>query len=181
MAIKSAEGIRTFFALQSLEVDSIKTESRKIPGKSDWLITHQDSDLAESICDSIALKIHGIYTGIESVLKNTAKEFDGYIPEGDNWHSKLLVQMSVQIGDRNAVVSQVTKDGLNNLRSFRHFLRNDYGAVLDQTRIVELGKVAVTTIELFERDWVGFQAECLGENSAKADDVKAKRPGGCSM
>lgn len=110
----------------------------------------------------------------------------------DNWHAKLIAQMSVPLGGREAVVSHATRLGLNELRSSRHFLRNDYGAVLDQERIVELGKVAVTIIESFEQDWKCFKARCFGENVANqecaegpretsAAQPKTKKPDGCSM
>lgn len=66
MAIKSTEGIRSFFDLQSLEIDAIKNESNKIPGKAALHFSHSDDDLAESICDSIALKITAFIPGLKA-------------------------------------------------------------------------------------------------------------------
>ena len=54
--------------------------------------------------DSVALNMHGIYDGLESLFEKTASLIDGAIPRGINWHELLLQEMSKEISgssDRN--------------------------------------------------------------------------------
>lgn len=169
MAIKSIEGIRAFFSLQGSALNSIRNSAAKIPGKMAKLSEIDDDEIAESICDSIALKVHSTYTGIESILKDVAKEIDGYVPDGDHWHAKLILQMASPIGERQSVISPSTREQLNNLRSFRHFLRTDYGAILDKGRILELGEIASLAIESFANDWQQFQTQCFNEENGTSN------------
>jgi hypothetical protein len=71
--------------------------------------------------DSIALNLHGFYNGLERVFENIAKEIDGNLPRGEQWHHELLLQMGKEIqGVRPAVLSEQTLTELDEYRSFRH-------------------------------------------------------------
>ena len=59
--------------------------------------------------DSVALNLHGFYSGIERIFERLAVTIDGSLPIGENWHQALLVQMSKEVkGIRPAVISQHT-------------------------------------------------------------------------
>ncbi|MEW6608595.1 MAG: hypothetical protein AB1414_14305 [bacterium] len=83
--------------------------------------------------------IHDIYTGLEKVFKKIANDLNGGIPPGEDWHYRLLHQMSLEIkGVRPAVVSKESYSLLKKLLAFRHLFRNIYGFELDKERVDEL-------------------------------------------
>lgn len=60
--------------------------------------------------DSVALNLHGYYSGLERIFERIASSIDGNIPAGANWHQELLDQMSREIqGVRPAVISSELK------------------------------------------------------------------------
>jgi len=71
--------------------------------------------------DSIALNLHGFYNGLERVFEQIAKEIDGNLPRGEQWHHELLLQMGKEIqGIRPAILSEQTLNQLDEYRAFRH-------------------------------------------------------------
>src|SRR3972149_978650 len=42
---------------------------------------------------ALAAMLHAFYTGVENILKRTALEINGRLPEGEFWHRKLLEEM----------------------------------------------------------------------------------------
>jgi hypothetical protein len=86
--------------------------------------------------DSIALNLHGFYNGLERVFENIAKEIDGYLPRGEQWHHELLLQMGREIQEvRPAVLSEQTLTELDEYRSFRHVVRHIYSFKFNRTLI----------------------------------------------
>jgi hypothetical protein len=76
--------------------------------------------------------LHDFYTGIEKVFENIAKEVDRRIPMGEEWHSELLHQMTLDIpGLRPPVISSNTEKRLREYLGFRHLFRKRYGFELD--------------------------------------------------
>jgi len=47
--------------------------------------------------DSVALNLHGFYSGIERIFERLGESIDGRLPKGENWHQALLVQMSKEV------------------------------------------------------------------------------------
>ena len=77
--------------------------------------------------DSVALNLHGIYSGLERIFELIAKHVDESIPSGDLWHRDLLKQMAKEYKDlRPAVISGDSYSYLDELRRFRHLVRNVY-------------------------------------------------------
>jgi len=161
MPLKNTEGLKSFFIVQSAELAEVKASAASIPRKITLLDQVESQELKDCIRDSIAFKIHGIYTALESIFQNVAKELDGYIPSGETWHFQLLSQMGRKINDRDQVISQETGHLLNELRSFRHFIRNDYGAELNISRVIELAAIAENALNKFSIDWECFQKNCF--------------------
>jgi hypothetical protein len=95
------------------------------------------------------LNLHGFYNGLERVFENIAKEIDGYLPRGEQWHQELLSQMGKEIqGVRPAVISEQTLNQLDEYRSFRHVVRHIYSFKFNRTLI----KPLATRVEaLFEQ------------------------------
>jgi hypothetical protein len=89
--------------------------------------------------DSVALNLHGFYSGIERIFVHLAQTLDGSLPIGENWHQALLVQMSKEVtGIRPAVISQQTLKRLDEYRGFRHVVRNVYTFHFDEAKLEKL-------------------------------------------
>lgn len=77
--------------------------------------------------DSVALNLHGFYSGIEKIFETIAERIDDALPAGEDWHKQLLMQMSLEIKlIRPPVISKKTYELLNVYRGFRHVVRNVY-------------------------------------------------------
>jgi len=77
--------------------------------------------------DSVALNLHGLYSGLERIFGLIARQVDQDMPDGDLWHRELLKQISQERQDiRPAVISEESLSFLDELRRFRHLVRNVY-------------------------------------------------------
>lgn len=86
--------------------------------------------------DATALNLHGYYAGIERLFEMIADAVDQSKPGSANWHQELLRQMATPIPDvRPAVLSQSSRNRLDEYRGFRHVVRNVYTYNLDPDRI----------------------------------------------
>jgi hypothetical protein len=75
--------------------------------------------------DSVALNLHGFYTGIERLFELIARHIDESVPSDKNWHRSLLKQMTENYKNyRPAVISQSIFFELDEFRRFRHVVRN---------------------------------------------------------
>ena len=89
--------------------------------------------------DSVALNLHGFYSGIERIFERLAETLDGSLPKGENWHQALLIQMSKEVtGIRPAVISQQSLKRLDEYRGFRHGVRNVYTFHFDEAKLEKL-------------------------------------------
>ncbi len=77
--------------------------------------------------DSVALNLHGFYSGLERLFELVARHVDDIRPSGKTWHRDLLQRMASDIpGVRPAVISESCCLTLDELRRFRHLVRNVY-------------------------------------------------------
>ena len=91
----------------------------------------------ESLVNSLALNLHGIYTGIERIFEIIATEVDLSLPTGNKWHRDLLNQMAVNIPDvRKEVITEESRTILDELRRFRHVIRSAYSFQLDKQKVL---------------------------------------------
>jgi hypothetical protein len=89
--------------------------------------------------DSVALNLHGLYSGLERIFEVIALNVDGRKPEGENWHQELLRQMSTEILEmRPAVISESSYGALNEYRGFRQVVRNIYTYIFDRVKMRKL-------------------------------------------
>lgn len=102
-----------------------------------WQRAHHTGD--DFYLDSVALNLHGFYSGIERIFVRLAVTLDGSLPTGENWHQALLIQMSKEVsGIRPAVISQQTSIRLDEYRGFRHVVRNVYTFHFDAAKLEKL-------------------------------------------
>jgi uncharacterized protein YutE (UPF0331/DUF86 family) len=86
-----------------------------------------ETKMDELYLDSVALNLHGYYSSVERIFELIARNIDGSLPEGENWHQELLRQMMTEIKQvRPSIISRETYDSLNEYRGFRHVVRNVY-------------------------------------------------------
>jgi len=90
---------------------------------------------AESVPDRIELSalaamLHGLYTGVENILKRVVIELDEGLPSGERWHRALLDRMTRPGPDRPPVISDALAESLTEYLAFRHFFRSAYPFVL---------------------------------------------------
>ena len=96
-------GILTFIAKiedELTELDQLKDRIQTV-----WKKYKTNAD--EFYLDSVALNLHGLYSGFEKIFLEVAREIDENIPEGSSWHKELLDQMALKIKNlRPAVISK---------------------------------------------------------------------------
>ena len=83
--------------------------------------------------------LHDFYTGIEKIFESIAKEVDNRLPMGEEWHSELLHQMTLDIpGLRPQVITAKTEKKLREYLGFRHLFLKRYGFELDWQKLKKL-------------------------------------------
>ncbi len=118
---------------------SVKDELEKLrllDREKDGLLKKKPSNYLLRAGGSI---LHDFYTGIEKVFENIAKEIDQRVPMGEEWHSELLHQMTLDIpGLRPPVITPDTGKKLREYLGFRHLFRKRYGFELDWEKMKKL-------------------------------------------
>jgi hypothetical protein len=77
--------------------------------------------------DSVALNLHGLYSSIEKIFIIIAENIDNELPDGKDWHIKLIEQMIKEVKNtRPAIISKELAGKLDEYRGFRHIVRNVY-------------------------------------------------------
>jgi len=107
--------------------------------------------------DSVALNLHGVYSGIEKIFEMIAKDIDSSLPTGDSWHYDLLKQMATEIQQvRPAVIKMQTFSNLNEYRGFRHIVRNVYTYNISLKKLTPLVGDLQSTYDMFNADMDEF-------------------------
>jgi hypothetical protein len=77
--------------------------------------------------DSVALNLHGFYSGLERLFELIARHVDHTLSASGTWHRGLLQQMTHDLVDvRPAVIGQDSALMLDEFLRFRHLVRNVY-------------------------------------------------------
>jgi len=125
----------------------------------------------DAFLNSVALNLHGFYSGVERILELIAQEVDGGALGGEAWHAELLRQMTRAVSKvRPAVLSPRSGDWLDEYRKFRHRVRNIYATNLVPDRMHAL-------VEGVSPGWRRVREELLTftaflEKLAEADERK---------
>ncbi len=121
----------------------------------------------EDYLDGVALNLHGFYAGAEHIFREIARDVDGAVPPGSEWHRELLVQMTAELPSlRPPVISRATRDCLDEYRNFRHIVRNVYTFNLRPSRLAELVDGLRVCYEALAHDIADF-AEFLESQDAE--------------
>lgn len=120
-----------------------------------WSQVGQTSGETGVYLDSVALNLHGFYSGLERLFELISRHVDRNLPVGETWHRDLLQQMTHDSpAVRPAVISRKNGATLDEFRRFRHLVRNVY-----TTNLVP-DKMAGLMVALPEL-WPGIQDELL--------------------
>ena len=130
---------------------------------------------ADYYLDSTAINLHGFYNGVERILEGIARELDGGLPEGPNWHRELLGQMALDVVSlRPAVLRRETAARLDEYLRFRHLVRNLYTWSFDAVKLDGLVSGLPVVLADLEADLAAF-GEFL-EAAGHADDLAGPQP-----
>jgi len=104
-----------------------------------WIHIHTLPEDQDVYLDSVALNLHGFYSGLERLFELVARHVDQYLPKGEYWHRELLLQIAQDLpGIRPAVISSESVSSLDEVRRFRHLVRNVYTFNLDPEKMESL-------------------------------------------
>lgn len=124
--------------LKEIEKDLLETEKRrkKAPAED-----------RHFFLESEAFKLHNFYTGCERIFEKIGTEIDAGLPEGADWHRRLLKKMALDIPEvRPPVISKQLEAELGEYLRFRHIVRNLYAFELEEEKmsplIRDIGRVA---------------------------------------
>ena len=93
----------------------------------------------EAYLDSVALNLHGFYSGLERLFELIARHMDRTLPAGETWHRDLLQQMAQEMVEiRPAVIDHDSALALDEFRRFRHLVRNVYTMNLSPDKVAGL-------------------------------------------
>ena len=82
----------------------------------------------ENVCRIIGSILHDYYNVLENIFEHLLRSFGESLPVSEQWHKELLKKASLEIpGVRPAFISKQTELKLDDLRKFRHVIRNIYG------------------------------------------------------
>ena len=134
-----------------------------------WSRTQSSPDEQEAYLDSVALNLHGFYSGLERLFELIARHVDQQVPDGEMWHRDLLQQMAQDKADvRPAVISHERISFLDEFRLFRHLVRNVY------TFNLAPDKMKMLVLNLPDL-WHQVQAELLAFADFLSELVRARQ------
>jgi ribonuclease HepT-like protein len=127
------------------------SELERLVERTERLLAKSARD--EDYLDGVALCLHGFYSGAERIFEAIAREIDGAVPRGPDWHRDLLIQVSADVaGSRPAAISRDSRACLDSYRGFRHIVRNVYAFSLREERVRELGSGLRACFAALSRD-----------------------------
>ncbi|MGQ9825665.1 MAG: ribonuclease toxin HepT-like protein [Desulfotomaculales bacterium] len=80
------------------------------------------------------------YQGAENIFKVVAEDVDRSLPSGEQWHKKLLLQMTIGTALRPPLITKDLAEELSAYLRFRHLNRNIYGFMLDWEKMRHLAE-----------------------------------------
>ncbi|MHB1336934.1 MAG: ribonuclease toxin HepT-like protein [Candidatus Humimicrobiaceae bacterium] len=76
--------------------------------------------------------LHDFYCAVEKIFKRITIYINNDFPDGEDWHTELLLQMTRPIEKTHkAVISRELLEKLKEYLRFRHLFRNIYGFELN--------------------------------------------------
>jgi hypothetical protein len=116
----------------------------------------------EDLINSLAYKLHNLYSAYEDIFKLIARFFENQIEDITRYHIGLISRMRIAIeGIRPKLLSEDSYRILDELRGFRHIFRHAYTYELDAERIIRLSEKAEKLGDIFAKDFEKFKEEII--------------------
>jgi hypothetical protein len=146
----SAPELREIALDLEIELKQLTRLRAEIEKVNDLIVTMPD--LADVFYENQALKLHNFYNGCERIFSIIASELNGALPDGYDWHKRLLERMTLDHEGRPALISEQMARLLEKYLAFRHVVRNIYGYELESARVIQLVADHELTWRQFETD-----------------------------
>ncbi|MFN8490072.1 MAG: hypothetical protein U0350_20965 [Caldilineaceae bacterium] len=138
-------------------INQAMLDLERVVNRAELLLNKARQNNDDGYLDGVALNLHGFYTGVETIFEDIARNVEGTIPIGPNWHQELLLQMSAELSAlRPAVISNETRYCLDEYRGFRHVVRNVYTFNLRSGRLQQLSEEVHACYDRVKRDLASF-------------------------
>ncbi len=124
------------FVLLKADISTEIKNLERLQGELSHLLKNSNEPFSSVGIRAIGSILHDFYCGTERIMQRIAVNIDEDIPQGVDWHIRLLNKMAVEIPDiRPVVISETLKDNLKEYLRFRHLFRNVYGFELKWDKI----------------------------------------------
>ncbi len=141
------------------ELQQFLGDLQQVVDRSQPLLQKYQATQDEDYIGTLALNLHGFYTGVERCFEEIARQLDQTVPSGNDWHRRLIRQMSAQVPQlRPPVIQPATRLMVEEYRAFRHVVRNVYAFDLDAERVVALTETLAPGFAAFRQDIEAFCA-----------------------
>jgi len=133
------------------EIEKELRDLERLRDEMSEVLKHPDPSFLETRAAGSIL--HDFYSGIEKIFRRIAAKIDRDIPSDEDWHTELLIRMSMSIDNiRPPVISVELKEQLGEYLRFRHLFRNIYGFELKWERCKALGMMMTEILDAFTKE-----------------------------
>jgi len=163
------------FAEIAAVLDKAAAEAARAKRAADRLQRTRADALGQWIhLTAIASGIEHAYSGMEQAFKIIAAEIDGAVPATEDWHARLCALMFAPVpGRRPAVLPAALRPDLDDLRAFRHRVRNLYGSELVAALVTQKAARAPAILARVRRALRAFESAVSGP--AKRGGARKRR------
>jgi len=133
------------------EIEEELRDLERLRGEMSEVLKHSTPGFLETRAAGSIL--HDFYSGIEKIFRRIAVKIDRDVPSDEDWHTELLIRMSMSIDNiRPPVINVELKEQLGEYLRFRHLFRNIYGFELKWERCKALGVMMIEILETFTKE-----------------------------
>lgn len=120
-------------------IDRELGEIHMLLDRSDNLLkTDPDTEPTFERLAALSQVLISFYTGLERIFERIARRIDHSLPQGERWHTDLLLQVARPTNERIALISEETRLSLREYLAFRHHSRHAYAHQLEWSRMKAL-------------------------------------------
>lgn len=169
--------MRPLFAEIAAALDKAEAEADRAKRAADRLTRSRADALGQWIhVTAVASGIEHAYSGMEQAFKIVAAEIDGAVPAAEDWHARLCALMFTPIpGCRPAVLPDALRSDLDDLRAFRHRVRNLYGSELIAAAVTDKAARAPAIVARVRRALRAFETAVTRPSTRRKTPVRARR------
>lgn len=162
--MEDRQGYLTLAAEIRQELENLRRIAGEIPATWEKRLSVPAEDRLAYV-ESVALKLHNLYTACERIFDHIAGEVNGALPRPPDWHLRLLRTMGIEVPEvRPRVLSDDLIGQLGDYLRFRHHVRNACGFKLDEDKLEHLVTIVDRVSSRFDQQIQTFVARKAGTN-----------------